>query len=275
METVDDAGAQGLLKRRLYRWLLSRKHPTLQGILAIGWATENWLIARGANRNTTFPFAYFLSESAAQIACKRCFAPHFRFLFVGQLIKRKRVDRLLDALAAHLSFDFELVIIGDGPARRTLVELGNQLLPNRVRWLGHLPMADIPQEMVNADCLILPSRHDGWGAVASEALIVGTPVICSDACGAAGVVRASGVGGVFPRDKVMTLSSLLGEMLRNGPLEDSERYELKEWAKCIGAEAGAKYLLEILRCTEEYGERPEAPWSRECSENRARSLSND
>ena len=27
--------------------------------------------------------------------------------------------------------------------------------------------------------------------------MVGTPVICSDACGSAGVVHASGVGGVF------------------------------------------------------------------------------
>ena len=58
-------------------------------------------------------------------------------------------------------------------------------------------MNDIPHLMSSADCLILPSRHDGWGAVVSEALMVGTPVICSDACGSAGVVHASGVGGVF------------------------------------------------------------------------------
>lgn len=52
--------------------------------------------------------------------------------------------------------------------------------------------------MARADVLVLPSWHDGWGAVVSEALMAGTPAIASDACGSAGVVRASGVGGGVP-----------------------------------------------------------------------------
>ena len=55
----------------------------------------------------------------------------------------------------------------------------------------------IPEVICESDCLVLPSRYDGWGAVISEALMVGTPVICSDNCGAANVVTASNVGSVF------------------------------------------------------------------------------
>ena len=43
--------------------------------------------------------------------------------------------------------------------------------------------------MAAADVLVLPSRFDGWGAVVNEALMVGTPVICSDRCGASDVIE--------------------------------------------------------------------------------------
>ena len=246
METVDDGSTAGLLKRVLYRWLLWRYGSRLQGILAIGWKTTDWLAARGLNRNKIFPFAYFFPDALAQVTRSRANVSVFRFLFVGQLIKRKRVDHLLQALAVLNAHDFELVIIGDGPMRLDWEAQANRLLPNRVHWLGSLPMAKIPQKMANADCLVLPSRHDGWGAVVSEALMVGTPVICSDACGSAGAVHASGFGGVFPRDDVKALSALLEFMLDRGVLSETERYRSKKWARSLGAEAGAQYLIELF-----------------------------
>jgi hypothetical protein len=76
-------------------------------------------------------------------------------------------------------------------------------------WGSYLS-TEVPRAMAQADCLVLPSIHDGWGAVASESLMVGTPVVCSDACGVAGVVQASGVGGVFPvKDKDVAWSTCL------------------------------------------------------------------
>jgi len=260
METIDDAGPLGEIKRLHYRWLLLRRKQALQGILAIGWETPGWLRARGVEQNTIFPFAYFLLDALAQVSRMRVAGAPFRFLFVGQLIECKRVDRLLQSLAAHVAHDFELVVVGDGPKRSEWEAMGHTLLPNRVRWLGRLPMDEIPQKMANADCLVLPSRHDGWGAVVSEALMVGTPVICSDACGSAGVVRASGVGGVFPKDNVGALSSLAEAMLAKGVLLDADRQELKGWASGLGAAAGARYLAEILEFSDSQAVRPMPPW---------------
>jgi glycosyltransferase involved in cell wall biosynthesis len=263
METVDDAGFYGLLKRPLYRWLLMQRRKILQGILAIGWKTSDWLMARGSPQDRIFPFAYFLSDAIASVKRIREVAVPFRFLFVGQLVERKRVDRLIQALAFCDLHEFELVIIGDGPMRTRWESMANRALRNRVRWEGHMPIDKIPQQIANADCLVLPSRHDGWGAVVSEALMVGTPVICSDACGSAGVVRDSGVGGVFPKDNVTALSALLQEMLLKGPLQSSDRDRLTTWANCLGAGVGAEYLLNLIKFIESkgLGQRPTKPWS--------------
>ena len=108
--------------------------------------------------------------------------------------------------------------------------------------------------------LVLPSLHDGWGAVVSEALIAGTPVICSDACGSAGVVEASGVGCVFPSGDVEALSACLSQMLSTGPLDDVRRQQLAAWAHALGVSAGAVYLRSILDSNGSQPSRPSPPW---------------
>jgi glycosyltransferase involved in cell wall biosynthesis len=52
---------------------------------------------------------------------------------------------------------------------------------------------------------VLPSRFDGWGAVVNEALMVGTPVICSDRCGASDVIENGRNGYVFEADNADAL----------------------------------------------------------------------
>ena len=72
-------------------------------------------------------------------------------------------------------------------------------------FFGILPMSKIPKIIRKTDCLVLSSRHDGWGAVASEALLEGTPVICSNACGSSVAVKASKVGGIFVSEDLKSL----------------------------------------------------------------------
>ncbi|MCC7463093.1 MAG: glycosyltransferase family 4 protein [Gammaproteobacteria bacterium] len=262
METVDDAGWQGVLRRLEYGRQFRRWRAGLAGVLAIGHATPGWVAARGMPAGQVFPFAYFLPRVERAPRDRLEQTGPFRFLFVGQLIERKRLGVLLDGMGSLTTANFRLAVVGSGPLEKRLCERAAKVLPGRVDWIGTLPMMAVADEMVRADCLVLPSRHDGWGAVISEALMVGTPVICSDACGAAGVVRTSGRGGVFERDDRAGLVRLLERAVRNGRLPSAERASLAAWARCLGAEAGADYLLDVLNHVEGRSERPRAPWER-------------
>lgn len=50
-------------------------------------------------------------------------------------------------------------------------------------------MNEIPHIMENHDILILPSLHDGWGAVVNEAITMGLYIITSDKCGAKALIK--------------------------------------------------------------------------------------
>lgn len=267
VETIDLRGLLAWVKRLVYRGLVVLNRERMQGVLAIGSSTPLWLVGCGAEASRVFPFAYFLSganNSQAPAKLNASSGP-LRFCFAGQLIERKRLDLLLSALSMlrDRGYDgYELVVIGDGPQRVSLEAQAAAALGDRVQWSGVLPMDAVRAELRYADCLVLPSDHDGWGAVVSEALMVGTPVICSDACGSSVAVKASGKGGVFPAGDAAALEALLMDAIKLGKRDPVEREQLAVWAECLGAEAGAHYLLEILdhRCG--FLSRPLPPWAR-------------
>lgn len=264
METVNDDLWYGQIKRAVYSRLFHVRAASLQGVLAAGHRTTEWVSARGMPADRVFPFAYFLPHVNPSEADGHCESKPYRFIFAGQLIRRKRVDWLITALAGLRDRAFELCIVGAGPEEPALRALAARELGDRVRWLGQLPLSEVSAVMAQADCLVLPSVHDGWGAVVSEALMVGTPAICSDACGVAGVVQASGAGGVFPVDERLALAQLLAEQASGGVLPHRHRAKLAAWASCLGADAGARYLLEILAYNETgQGNRPVSPWMKE------------
>lgn len=261
MEAVEEISwGMAAIKRLEYARLIRSWRRHIEGVLAIGSSTPEWLAARGMRSDRVFPFAYFLPDTSSFKQRDQMASGPFRVSFVGQFIERKRVDILIDALACLKTDDFELVVVGSGPLEAELQANAKAKLGDRVIWLGQRPIAEIPALMAQADCLVLPSRHDGWGAVVSEALMAGTPAICSDRCGAAAVVRASGCGGVFPVGDVTALAALLKRALAQGKQSGDRRAALAAWAKCLGAKAGASYLEEILRHRAGEAKKPNPPW---------------
>lgn len=260
MEVVDSTGWNSAIKRFAYSRRFSVWRDHLRGVLAIGCTAPDWIVARGMPSDRVLPFAYFLGNTNSEECVRPTRGGRFRFVFVGQFIARKRLDLLLEALHCIHAGDFELTVIGTGPQELALQNQAEKLLPGRVRWVGRLPLEQVPTEMARADCIVLPSRHDGWGAVISEALMVGTQAICSDACGAADVVVASGRGGVFRKGDRSGLAEELERVLTMGVVKDADRLSLAKWAGCLGAKAGARYLLDILDYDSGSGEKPVPPW---------------
>src|SRR5690606_10343762 len=141
----------------------------------------------------------------------------------------------IEALAQLGDAHFELAIVGLGPLEQPLRAQAQARLGNRVVWLGRKPQNEVPTYLAGADCLVLPSRHDGWGAVVSEALMAGTPAICSDHCGTAEVAQASGCGGIFPAGDLGALTLSLKSVIADGRQQPEQRARLATWARCLGA----------------------------------------
>lgn len=170
------------------------------------------------------------------------------------------MDLLISAFSLIVELDAELAVIGADPLVYELRTMGEKLLGDRLQWIGLKRQDEIPGEMVAADCLALPSSIDGWGAVVPEALMAGAPVIASDRCGSAGVVKASQAAGIFPAAEKEHLVQLMKQVLATGRQSPRYRQQLTEWARCLAADAASIYLRAILDHRYSGSPRPLPPW---------------
>jgi len=103
-----------------------------------------------------------------------------RVLFLGQIILRKGVGRLLEAMRMLKDEPVELILAGPSMIDPSAWED----LPN-VRWIGPVPRGEVGKVYGDADCFILPTLSDGYALTQLEALSWGLPVIASKHCGSA------------------------------------------------------------------------------------------
>ena len=98
-------------------------------------------------------------------------------LFVGNLIKRKNVDSLLEVKKVANS-DYYLVIVGDGPQFKKLTKKVDEEDIRDVIFTGS--RNDVENIIPSCDVLVLPSFSESFGLVLIEALACGKPVIGSN-----------------------------------------------------------------------------------------------
>jgi len=114
-----------------------------------------------------------------------------RLLFVGRFDRQKGVDILLEALRDLRDSTFAYLVgspvLGDGTALD---------LPDNVRTTGWLSGPALTACYESADMLVAPSRWEGFGLTAVEAMRAGLPVIAARVGGLAEVVE-HGVTGLL------------------------------------------------------------------------------
>ena len=86
METVDDSGWRGMLKRFEYSRLFMSRRRVIQGVFATGHLTPQWVSKRGMPANRVYPFAYFLPDKELTLADTERKPRPFRFIFAGRII---------------------------------------------------------------------------------------------------------------------------------------------------------------------------------------------
>jgi glycosyltransferase involved in cell wall biosynthesis len=124
-----------------------------------------------------------------------------KFLFCGQFIRRKRPDLLLKVLTTLESYKWRLLLVGGGHEEKALREMVPCHLIDRVVFLGHVPLSEMPAYYALGDVFVYPSRHDGWGMAVPEALASGLPVISTyEVSSAVDLIKNGENGFLIPAD---------------------------------------------------------------------------
>lgn len=111
-----------------------------------------------------------------------------RLLAYGRFAGMKNFAELIIAMREHSPSQVELTIFGDGPERVTLKALAAGL--ENVRVCG--PSNDPSSYLAECDAVIIPSRYEAFGLVATEARLAGRAIIVADVDGLPEQVGSAG-----------------------------------------------------------------------------------
>lgn len=221
------------------RWLKEILISSASFWLSSGRETDKVLTEHGADGSKIFryPFSsvheydiasvpYNRKEVKDAVGCKS----KYMILYVGQMIHRKGIDLLLEAVTG-IDMDFQLYLIGDQ------IPFSNEKVVN----IGFLDKYTLKKYYMASDLFVLPSREDIWGLVVNEAMGYGVPVIATDRCGAALEMVKNGKNGVIvPAGDVCALQEKIVSILKQqestpfmlNAVDTAKNYTIEKMAEC-------------------------------------------
>lgn len=146
----------------------------------------------------------------------------FRLLFVGSWMARKGVD-LLAPIMRELGDGFELHYTG-GPS----AEKDKPGMPTNMRDIGRLSGEAVVAAMQNADAFLFPSRSEGFGLVAAEAMACGLPVIAMEGTSVEEIISNRGTGLLCAREDIHAFANAALEMAASRSLHLGYRARARE-----------------------------------------------
>ena len=207
------------------RWL----YRSVDAIIAISGAARDGLVSRGvpAGRIALVHSGVEVSRfdgppGRDERARREMDVPAARpvVAIVAQFHRRKGHDVLLRALAKLPPEEAPLCLAaGTGPEGDALLDLARELgRSGDVRWLGRLD--EVRDVLRAADVVAMPSRAEGLGVAAIEALAAARPVIASAVGGLPEIVHDGVEGLVVPPGDVDALAAALRRLLSDSDLRE-------------------------------------------------------
>jgi len=143
-------------------------------------------------------------------------------LFVGRLDPRKGVQQLIDAMPeviARTNGRARLIVVGDSYLRQKFEASVAPGARDHVKFLGHVPSADLPRWYATGDVFVSPATgNESFGIVLAEAMAAGRAVVASDIPGYRTVVTPEVDGVVAPPGDVPALAAQIARLANDAAL---------------------------------------------------------
>lgn len=135
---------------------------------------------------------------------------------VSRLRHEKGIDVLLDAFyrVQKENKNTHLLVVGTGPDEKLLKDKATQFKMNdKVTFFGEANWETAMQHMGLMDVVVVPSRFEGFGLTAAEAMAMRKPVVASNVFGLKEVVTDTKTGFTFTSENVTNLTEQLLNLL--------------------------------------------------------------
>ncbi len=212
-------------KNRAYRAIEWRYLATVDGFIFNSETTRDvvhGLVGDARPHVVAFPAGDRLQSAVTEerIASRANEDGPLRILFLGNVIERKELHVLLDAVSQMRDVAWRLDVVGGlevepGYTHRVKAQTGSLGLDDRVSFHGPLMDDDLRRSLSHAHALVVPSSYEGFGIVYLEAMAFGAPAIATSSGAAHEIISHGSDGFLIPPGDATRLAAHLRELAMN------------------------------------------------------------
>ena len=229
---------------RVWEWLRRWSYGLSEAVVALTHESADWLRRHTSARRIAIipnPVSWPLSCQPGPVEPESLFPESRKIvLAVGRLTFEKGFDLLLKAFALVGSTrpEWGLVILGNGPERRSLEELARSLgIADRLFLLGQV--GNIGSWYARAEFYVMSSRFEGFPNALVEAMAYGCPAVSFDCdTGPRDIIRHEVDGLLVAPGDVQALASAMARLM------DDETLRSRFCAKAV--EARDRFSIERI-----------------------------
>src|SRR3989338_1504675 len=149
--------------------------------IAISNVTKNKLIASGVDKAKVVTIPCGVEPNEFKQKVEKSKIP--QIICISRLVSYKRVKDLIFAFALveRVLKEVRLVIVGNGPQKKELINLAKELnLLNKITFLENLSRQNLIKKIQESHIFALPSAVEGFGIATIESAAAGVPYVVSD-----------------------------------------------------------------------------------------------
>jgi glycosyltransferase involved in cell wall biosynthesis len=238
----------GLAFRTAYRVLQPALGRRIAGVVTVSDFSQKALVQLGIAPTAKIRVIHNGHEHALQWDAKRSLLslPRPFILLVGSKALHKNVAIIYSIADELATRGIDLVVVGGTDANVYAQESGVRITSN-VRHIGRVNDDDLASLYQHALCLVFPSRIEGFGLPALEAMALGCPVISSDAaslpevCGDAALYAPPNESGAW----LAAICQIAAEPTLRERLASAGRKRAKAFSWRQGAEKYLDFMLAL------------------------------
>ena len=139
-------------------------------------------------------------------------------IFIGRLVPVKGVNTLIEAFK-KLNKEYsncKLLIVGDGPCRKTYEEQSGNLLNKAITFTGLVKPEKVVRFLLASDIFVLPSLSEGIPSSILEACYCGLPCIATSTGATSDIIKDSETGILIKQDDERNLWQALIRLTTDG-----------------------------------------------------------
>ncbi len=192
-------------------------HTTKETVEALAGKGKPWVVAfPGANRFTA-------GLTQEDLAARARHPGPLRLLFLGNVIPRKGLHTLLEALARLPREGWRLTVVGSLEADPAYVKqvrhhISGAGLEGQVEFTGILEEETLTVRLAQSHLLAVPSFYEGFGIVYLEGMAFGLPALATTAGGAREIITPGRDGFLAPPGDIGVMADCIRTLMEDRDL---------------------------------------------------------